>query len=118
MAIIGRIKECRELLRLTESDSSEFVAIYGRRRVGKTFLVREFYKQQFTFYASGICRGDRITQLKCFQDALVEYGYYGIEQLPNRSILVTMITSNGLKHNEHSSSMVQNELSLESLFEA
>lgn len=50
MAIIGRIKESRELLRLTESDSSEFVAIYGRRRVEKTFLVREFYKQQFTFY--------------------------------------------------------------------
>lgn len=40
------------------------------------------------------------------------------EQLPNRSILVTMIASNGLKHNEHSYNMIQNELSLESLFEA
>lgn len=82
MAIIGRTKECRELLRLTKSDSSEFIAIYGRRRVGKTFLVKEFYKQQFTFYASGICRGDRATQLKCFQDALMEYGYTGNGEVP------------------------------------
>ena len=71
MAIVGRIKEYNELRRLTESESSEFVAIYGRRRVGKTFLVKEFYKQQFTFYASGVCRGDRATQLKCFQNALL-----------------------------------------------
>lgn len=82
MAIVGRIKECNELRRLTESESSEFVAIYGRRRVGKTFLVKEFYKQQFTFYASGVCRGDRTTQLKCFQDALLEYGYKGASEMP------------------------------------
>lgn len=82
MAIIGRIKECNELRRLTESANSEFVAIYGRRRVGKTFLVKEFYRQQFTFYTSGVCRADRATQLKCFQDALFEYGYKGVAEAP------------------------------------
>ena len=72
--IIGRQREQNELMRLTNSGTSEFVAIYGRRRVGKTYLVKEFYGQQFTFYATGICRGDRASQLKCFHDALTEYG--------------------------------------------
>ena len=72
--IIGREKEQKELRRLTDSSNSEFVAIYGRRRVGKTYLVKEFYGQQFVFYATGICRGDRESQLKCFNEALIEYG--------------------------------------------
>ena len=38
--IIGRKEEQNELQRLYESDRPEFVAVYGRRRVGKTFLVR------------------------------------------------------------------------------
>lgn len=40
--IIGRQKEQNILNSLKESGKSEFVALYGRRRVGKTFLVREF----------------------------------------------------------------------------
>lgn len=40
-AIIGREKEIAELNELYHSDKSEFVAVYGRRRVGKTFLVDE-----------------------------------------------------------------------------
>ena len=38
-AIIGREKEIKELVELYNSDKSEFVAVYGRRRIGKTFLV-------------------------------------------------------------------------------
>ena len=72
--IIGREREQDELRRLTESSSSEFVAVYGRRRVGKTYLVKEFYNQQFDFYATGICRGNRRDQIKSFNDSLVEYG--------------------------------------------
>ena len=37
--LIGREDECNELDRVMESDRSEFVIVYGRRRVGKTFLV-------------------------------------------------------------------------------
>ena len=40
-AIIGRNKEVDELKKLVSSPKAEFVAIYGRRRVGKTFLVDE-----------------------------------------------------------------------------
>ena len=52
--MIGRKAEQSELMRMYESDESEFVAIYGRRRVGKTYLVRETFDGQFTFLHSGL----------------------------------------------------------------
>ena len=45
MAIIGREKEIEEFRHLYDSGKAEFVAIYGRRRVGKTFLVDETLKE-------------------------------------------------------------------------
>ena len=48
-AIIGREKEKMELKKYISSEQSEFVAIYGRRRVGKTFLVKELLEGKFTF---------------------------------------------------------------------
>ena len=41
--MIGREKEKKVLLDAFSSDYSEFVAVYGRRRVGKTFLIRESF---------------------------------------------------------------------------
>ena len=54
LGIIGREYEIAELQRLKESKSPELVAVYGRRRVGKTFLVREFFQNQFAFYHTGV----------------------------------------------------------------
>ena len=51
--MIGRTKEIEELIRLYESDESEFVAVYGRRRVGKTYLVRETFSDRFAFHHTG-----------------------------------------------------------------
>lgn len=48
-SIIGRDKEIKELVELYNSDKSEFVAVYGRRRVGKTFLIDEALKGKITF---------------------------------------------------------------------
>ena len=45
MDMIGRKIEQETLKRLIESDKSEFVVVFGRRRVGKTFLIREFFNQ-------------------------------------------------------------------------
>ena len=45
--MVGRLEETKELNRLYESDESEFVAVYGRRRVGKTYLVRETFADRF-----------------------------------------------------------------------
>ncbi len=52
--IIGRKEEQKELQRLYESNSPEFVAVYGRRRVGKTFLIREMFRDSMTFYHTGL----------------------------------------------------------------
>lgn len=74
MNLIGRSAECRELKRLKESESPEFVAVYGRRRVGKTYLVKEFFNYSFTFYTSGLARGSKSDQLKNFWQSMKEYG--------------------------------------------
>ena len=47
--IIGRKEEQQILHSAVQSESSEFVAVYGRRRVGKTFLIRETFGYKFTF---------------------------------------------------------------------
>ena len=47
--LIGRSEEINILERYCESPKSEFVAVYGRRRVGKTFLVRETLGDVFDF---------------------------------------------------------------------
>ena len=48
-AIIGRKAEQEILRQRIESNSPELIAIYGRRRVGKTFLVRQFFRDTFSF---------------------------------------------------------------------
>ena len=52
--MFGREEEKRVLLSLLESDKSEFVAVYGRRRVGKTYLVRETFNYNFAFQHTGL----------------------------------------------------------------
>ena len=52
--MIGRKKEVEELERLYGSSKAEFVAVYGRRRVGKTYLVGETFKNRFTFSHAGL----------------------------------------------------------------
>lgn len=52
--LIVREKEQKRLLMAEESDRSEFVAVFGRRRVGKTFLIRETFKDRFCFYHTGL----------------------------------------------------------------
>lgn len=52
--MIGREKEIEQLKRLYEKDKAELVAVYGRHRVGKTFLVDEVFKGRITFHHSGL----------------------------------------------------------------
>ena len=52
--LIGREREIKELERCLASEQSEFVIVYGRRRVGKTFLVDEFFHGKYDFtYVGG-----------------------------------------------------------------
>lgn len=79
--IIGRKQEILELNNLYNSKKPEFVAIYGRRRVGKTFLVKELFQDKMTFYHSGLSPFDRqrkITmrdQIEAFYSSLMRFGW-------------------------------------------
>jgi uncharacterized protein len=66
MKIVGRQNEINLLESLLEQDEASFVAVYGRRRVGKTYLVRQVYKKQMVFDCSGVLRGDTAQQLENF----------------------------------------------------
>ena len=48
--IIGRKVEQEILRQRVESGNPELIAIYGRRRIGKTFLVRQYFEDTFNFY--------------------------------------------------------------------
>jgi len=79
--IIGRKKEIAEIKSLFDSDRPEFLAVYGRRRVGKTFLIKECLKDKFTFYHAGLSpiddNGNRTTmkdQLESFYYSMIRAG--------------------------------------------
>ncbi|MDO4512380.1 MAG: ATP-binding protein [Bacteroidales bacterium] len=81
MGIIGRKKEIAELKNLYNSGRAELVAIYGRRRVGKTFLVDEVFAGKITFRHAGLSPVDAsgkknlmADQLKHFYHSLLLHG--------------------------------------------
>lgn len=71
---VGREKELKELRDLLSEDSSKFVAVYGRRRVGKTLLIREAFSDNFTFRYSGVYDCGTKKQIMNFILALKEQG--------------------------------------------
>ena len=81
--LIGRDKE-RELLQdLVNEEYSQFVAVYGRRRVGKTFLIRESYNYTFDFQFTGANKLTARKQLARFRRALKEHGLSDTPTLTN-----------------------------------
>jgi uncharacterized protein len=66
MLIIGRSKEIRILNENLTSDKPEFVALYGRRRVGKTYLIRNVFEDKFTFSLIGLGQANLQEQLAKF----------------------------------------------------
>ena len=75
--LIGRQREIRMLEQYMASDRAEFIAVYGRRRVGKTFLIRQHLSNQFSFDVTGIIEGRKNEQMTVFHEALKQYGYTG-----------------------------------------
>ena len=71
--IIGRQTEMIRLSEYVNSGKAEFVVVYGRRRVGKTFLIKRFFKEKFTFYLSGAENTSKKQQLFNFTTALNKY---------------------------------------------
>jgi AAA+ ATPase superfamily predicted ATPase len=71
--IIGREAEIKILERLLHSGEPELLAIYGRRRVGKTFLIKTYYKEHLAFSCSGQYNGKTREQLTNFIEQLNIY---------------------------------------------
>ena len=74
MRIIGRLEEQEKLKYILNSNKPEFVVVYGRRRVGKTYLIKEFFNDSFSFYASGVLSNKMKDELNSFNQSLLDYG--------------------------------------------
>lgn len=100
--IIGREKEKALLERIIQSNKAEFVAVCGRRRVGKTFLVKEFFEDEIIFQTAGLAYESMKRQIKSFYQDLIEYGLPHQETPPKDwievfSLLWTLIKNSKAK---------------------
>ena len=68
--LIGRRAEVNALHQYINSGKSEFIAVYGRRRVGKTFLIRKAFDDKFAFTITGVYNAPKQEQLTNFAIAL------------------------------------------------
>lgn len=80
--VIGREKEIKQLDKVKSSRKSEFVALYGRRRVGKTFLIREYFNYQFDFQLTGLANATTEQQLTNFQVTFQRKSKIEYDQIP------------------------------------
>lgn len=71
-ALIAREKEITVFENILNTKTAQLIALYGRRRIGKTYLVREFFnsKKIVFFEVIGLKNGDMQQQLKIFTDSI------------------------------------------------
>lgn len=72
MIVAGREDEIKILQNLLNKKGSEFLAVYGRRRIGKTYLIRQVYEKSIVFEASGLHEKEMAQQLESFWLALLD----------------------------------------------
>ena len=63
--MVGRHQELALLQEIISSPKAELVAVYGRRRIGKTFLIDKTFDAKYDFYTTGIYEGTRKTNELC-----------------------------------------------------
>ncbi|MBA4302178.1 MAG: ATPase [Cyclobacterium sp.] len=68
--LVGRKKPKERFQKLLKSKKSEFLAVYGRRRIGKTFLIKEYFNYQFDFFITGMANATTVQQLFNFDTEL------------------------------------------------
>jgi uncharacterized protein len=68
--VVGRKKEIALFQEALDSNQSEFIAVTGRRRIGKTFLVNSFFKDERCFYMTGVQNQPIKSQLQAFANEL------------------------------------------------
>ena len=99
--MIGREEERQMLLERAQRDEAQLIIIYGRRRVGKTYLVRETFEDNFIFSYTGYENVPKKRQLEEFAKALGRYSLQ-ISTVPKDwfsafDLLLTLIKSHGSK---------------------
>ena len=72
-SIVGRNSEKAELDKIFRSAKAEFLAVCGRRRVGKTFLIKEYFEKEIVFSVSGLAKANTQKQIKNFHSTLKLY---------------------------------------------
>ena len=72
--ILGREKELAILKEAALDNRSRFIAVYGRRRIGKTFLIREAFGYRFTFQHAGLSKGGMREQIFAFESSIRDAG--------------------------------------------
>ena len=77
--MVGRKEEIQELNRLYNSGKAELVAIYGRRRVGKTYLVDEAFKNRITFRHAGLSPVEEGTPEGTSLKKQLEHFYFSLQ---------------------------------------
>jgi uncharacterized protein len=71
--VIGRQTQIKELQEALASDKPEMIAVIGRRRVGKTYLVRQVFAGRIDFELTGLQNGTKNEQLQNFVFSLTKY---------------------------------------------
>ncbi len=71
--MIGRTAQTKIMLNALRLKKSSFIAVTGRRRVGKTYIIRELYAQHFCFSVTGIQEANLQTQINNFVQKIAEY---------------------------------------------
>lgn len=71
MAIIGRDDEIEILSEILNAREPHLIAVYGRRRVGKTYLIRNFFEKQLAFEISGLHNATQQEQLENFAQRMI-----------------------------------------------
>lgn len=85
MKLIGRKQEKETFEHCLNSTQSKLVALYGRRRVGKTFLVRQYFGAKIKFEVAGLHNGELNDQLLHFATTLAKYGWSEASLYPPKS---------------------------------
>lgn len=73
--MVGRKSEIKTLNEVMSRREGQFVSVYGRRRLGKTYLIRQYFGNKFTFYHTGEANVGMKDQLLGFRDSLNDYGH-------------------------------------------
>ena len=80
--LIGRKAEIEVLEKVVSSNRPEFIAVYGRRRVGKTYLIKQFFEENFTFYLTGMAGATTPLQIGNFVSAYRQFSGLELNNIP------------------------------------